>query len=68
MSLTYDVFGLPSCCGVGLLPGDPHTECPRCSARYDTEALALHVQHAKSLAAAQAAQGHEVSQTARYPY
>lgn len=40
MALTFDGRCLPQCCGVGLVPGEPHTQCPRCFARYDTALLA----------------------------
>lgn len=43
MALIYDVRGLPECCGIGLVPGEPHTRCPRCNARYDTAKLAQEI-------------------------
>lgn len=40
MALLFDLNGLPSCCGKGLIPGDPFTRCPICAARFDTAQLA----------------------------
>jgi hypothetical protein len=40
MALNFDLRGLPECCGIGLVPGEPHTDCPRCHARYNTALLA----------------------------
>ncbi|HJU70468.1 MAG TPA: hypothetical protein VJ603_01340 [Paucimonas sp.] len=48
MAVSFDRNGLPSCCGVGLIPGEPQTECPRCRARYDTSVLSLAVQELKA--------------------
>lgn len=49
MALVFDTRGLPECCGIGLLPGEPHTECPRCRARYDTALLAQGVNRLRRL-------------------
>ncbi len=48
MAVSFDRSGLPACCGVGLVPGEPQTECPRCHARYDTAVLSRAVQDLKS--------------------
>lgn len=38
--LSFDQGGLPTCCGSGLIPGEPYTECQLCRTRFDTERLA----------------------------
>lgn len=47
MALSFDVRGLPECCGIGLLPGEPRTDCPRCRARYDTALLLQGIRSAR---------------------
>lgn len=52
MALIYDVRGLPECCGIGLVPGEPYTACPRCKARYDTARLAQEINRLRYAATA----------------
>lgn len=47
MALTFDHNDLPVCCGVGLIPGDPHTVCQCCHARFDTQKLVEEIKHLK---------------------
>ena len=61
MALNFDRNHLPTCCGVGLVPGDPYTACQICLARFDTQGLALEVMRLKSLAAAKPPTQHAAS-------
>lgn len=36
MPVSYDQHHLPSCCGIGLIPGEPYTVCQVCRTRFDT--------------------------------
>jgi hypothetical protein len=55
MALVYDHNYLPTCCGVGLVPGDPYTACQICLARFDTQNLAEEMMRLKTVAAAKPA-------------
>jgi len=55
MALIFDRNHLPTCCGVGLVPGDPYTACQICLARFDTQNLASEMMRLKTLAASQPA-------------
>lgn len=39
MALAFDRNHLPTCCGIGLVPGDPHTACQLCHTQFDTRKL-----------------------------
>lgn len=51
MALSFDHNKLPTCCGVGLVPGHPHTACQVCHAQFDTQKLSNEiVQRRRALA------------------
>lgn len=39
MALAFDFNNLPTCCGVGLVPGDPRTVCQICHSQFNTQTL-----------------------------
>lgn len=48
MALTFNHDDLPACCGIGLVPGDPHTVCPICFSQFNTQELASEIRRLKS--------------------
>ena len=50
MALTFDHKGLPTCCGVGMVPGNPHTACQVCHTRFDTQMLSREIMRLRDLA------------------
>ncbi|HEY8608202.1 MAG TPA: hypothetical protein VIM12_13890 [Noviherbaspirillum sp.] len=50
MALTFDESGLPRCCGVGLVPGEPYTACQVCAGRFDTQMLVGEIMKIRSAA------------------
>jgi len=49
MALTFDHKGLPTCCGVGMVPGTPHTACQVCRTRFDTQTLSKEIMRLRGL-------------------
>ncbi|MEC4723169.1 hypothetical protein RY831_28835 [Noviherbaspirillum sp. CPCC 100848] len=52
MALSFDHNKLPTCCGVGLVPGHPHTACQVCHAQFDTQKLSNEIMQLRRASAA----------------
>lgn len=53
MALAFDFNNLPTCCGVGLVPGDPHTACQVCHTQFNTQMLSNEIMQLRQAASSE---------------